>query len=245
MVKLYHSVKIKSMELGENQIEDSVKIFRELQKKFNSNLEISLVERVEKFSQVEIKARAFAIVCQALQKKHNISQSQQEIIKIFDEVFVDVVISVYLAGCSLDKPAQTLLRRVLELGVAIIYLWDMPHLFWAWKCHDKDLSFNTMIEHIDSNGYKSFVLSENSEGSGEKLFDIEECKKLYRDLSNTVHGKIFTFESILPDRFKHSSSDWNNHLVLVEKVQDLLLTLWKNRFSDTFSELKEKLPSIY
>lgn len=233
------------MDLGENQVEDSVKIFIELQKKLNSNLEFSLGEKVEKICQVEIKARAFAIVCQALQKKHNISQSQQEILKIFDEVFVDVVISVYLAGCSLDKPSQTLLRRVLELGVAIIYLWDMPHLFWAWKCHDKDLSFNTMIEHIDSNGYKSFVSSENSGVNVKNLFDIEEAKQLYRELSNTVHGKFSTFESILPDRFKHSSSDWNKHLVLVEKVQDLLLTLWKNRFSDTFFELRDKLPSIY
>ncbi|MFE1744740.1 hypothetical protein [Coleofasciculus sp. H7-2] len=232
------------MDLSEEQSPGATQIFIELQEKLRQNLKVSLLENIEKLSQVEIKARAFAILGQVIREKPYLSQSQKEITTIFDEVFADVVTSVYLAGCSLDKPAQTLLRRVLELGVAIIYLWDMPHQFWGWKCHDKDLNFNEMIDYLNSPSYKSFILNENYKKSTGFLFEVEECKKIYRILSNTIHGKISTFESVLPDRFNHNSVDWQKHLDLVMQVQNILLHLWENRFSDSFFELEKKLPSL-
>ncbi|MBD1927553.1 hypothetical protein H6F74_15060 [Trichocoleus sp. FACHB-90] len=232
------------MDLSEEQSLGVTQIFIELQEKLKQNLKVSLLENIEKLSQVEIKARAFAILGQVIREKTYLSQSQKEITTIFDEVFADVVTSVYLAGCSLDKPAQTLLRRVLELGVAIIYLWDMPHQFWAWKCHDKDLNFNEMIDYLNSASYTSFILGENYKKYTGFSLEVDECKKIYRTLSNTIHGKISTFESVLPDRFNHNSADWQKHLDLVTKVQNILLHLWENRFSDSFFELEKRLPSL-
>ncbi len=232
------------MNLKNKNIGDATKVFTDLNVKFNKNLKLSLVKDVEKISQAELKARAFAIIGQILRERPNLSQSQKELVDIFDELFADSIISLYLAGCSLDKPAQTLMRRVLELGIAVMYLWDMPHQFWAWKCHDKDLNFNEMIDCLNSSGYKSFVLTENPHFSGESLFDINEAKKIYRKLSNTIHGKISTFESVLPDRFSHNDSDWQEHIKLVTQVQDILLKLWKNRFNDIFIELEKRLPAI-
>lgn len=220
------------------------KVFLDLQDKFQSNLKLSLVENVENLSQAELKARAFAIVGQILREDPNLSPSHKEITAIFNELFTDSVISIYLAGCSLDKPAQTLLRRVLELGIAVIYLWDTPHQFWGWKCHDKDLNFNEMIEYLNSDSYKTFVSSENPNFSANSLFDIKEAKKIYRELSNTIHGKISTFESLVPERFSYSKSDWEEHLTLVEQVQNVLLELWRNRFNNIFTELEKKIPAI-
>ncbi len=232
------------MDLNHNIELDSTKVFRDLQDKFENNLRFSLLENLEKLSQVELKARAFAILGQILRESPNLSRSHKEITAIFDELFTDVVISIYLAGCSLDKPAQTLLRRVLELGIAVIYLWDMPHHFWGWKCHDKDLNFNEMVECLNSASYKTFVASENTNFSDNSLFDINEAKKIYRNLSNTIHGKISTFESLLPERFTYNKPDWEEHLELVIRVQNLLLQLWKHRFNDVFQELEKRMPSI-
>ena len=58
---------------------------------------------------------------------------------MFDEVFADVVSSIYLSACGLDKPAQMILRRALEVGAATVYVWDLPHVFSGWKEHDEDL----------------------------------------------------------------------------------------------------------
>ncbi len=45
--------------------------------------------------------------------------------KIYDEIFADGASSVYLATIAMDKPASIVLRRILELGVAAVYLWEV------------------------------------------------------------------------------------------------------------------------
>jgi hypothetical protein len=172
------------------------------------------------------------------------SQTQKAVSAIYDEVFADCVCSVYLAGQGLDKPAQLVLRRVLELGLAAIYLWDQPHLFWGWKDYDQDLSFTEITEHLSSQRYLRFVESENPGYRPSQLIDVTLARSQYRDLSNTVHGKVTTFESSLVDRFRHSESDWNAHLSRVEKIQDLLLDAAKNRFSVVRQHLPLAQPQI-
>lgn len=223
---------------------NSTKVFEELREKFSSNLKTSLTEKAEELHQVETKARAFAVLGQIISEDQNLSKSQKDITAIFDEIFADIVTSIYLAGCSLDKPAQLTLRRALELGIAAIYLWDNPAQFWGWKCHDKDLSFKEMIDYLNSDNYKSFIVLENLSSSNSYQFDVSQANKLYRILSNTIHGKITTFETVLPDCFNFNSNDWSAHLELVLKVENLLFGLWENRFEKAFLELEIRLPSL-
>jgi hypothetical protein len=232
------------MDINQYKELDSIQIFLKLQNNFQSNLNLSLLENTETLSKAEIKARAFAIIGQILLKYPNLSPSHKEITVIFNEIFTDLVISIYFAACSLDKPAQTLLRRVLELGIAVIYLWDTPYEFWGWKSRDKDLKFQEMIECLDSDSYKLFVSSENPNfDSINSLCDIKKANNIYRKLSNTIHGKISTFESLVPERFIYNKFDWEEHLNLVEEVENILLELLNNRFN-IFLELEKKLPAV-
>jgi hypothetical protein len=221
-----------------------MQILADLNNKFSENLARLMSENGSTLSDIDLKARAIAEIGEILSKKESLQISQSEIALIFHEVFSDLVLSVYFTGCALDKPAQTVLRRALELGIAIVYLWDLPHVFWGWKSHDYDLNFNDMLEHLSKEGYESFLASLNTNYHGENLFEYSEAKRLYRVLSNTIHGKITTHESNLPDRFSYNKQDLQNNLELIRRVQAILLQLFKKRFANCFAEVERRIPAI-
>lgn len=220
-----------------------MQILPELNTKFTTNLTNFLAEGEMACKEIDLKARAIAAIGQIALEEQALDPNRTEIAFIFNEVFSDIILSIYFTACALDKPAQSNLRRALELGVAIVYLWDLPHVFWSWKVHDSDLNFNDMLDHLSKDGYKSFLKSMNSQYTGDSLFDYNEARRLYRILSNTIHGKIFTHESNLPDRFSYNFEDWQLNLDLIGRVQVILLQLYKNRFSDYFAEMSRRIPS--
>ena len=224
-------------------IEKPNKILLELESKFRSNLEHSLCQNEECLDRLFIKARALSEIGFILKEKDGLRKDQIETIKIFDEIFADIITSIYFAGSALDKPAQMVLRRALEMGVAIVFLWDLPHILYAWKNHDNDLNFNDMLKHLTDNGYLSYISDHNCLNETSKIVNVEELQKIYRKLSNTIHGKISTFETNLNDRFEHNDSDWSDHLSLVEKVLDEIISVLLKRF-DVKSNLNEKIPAF-
>lgn len=152
--------------------------------------------------------------------------------KIYDEIFADGASSVYLATIAMDKPASIVLRRILELGVAAVYLWDMPHRAFAWNEHDGDLSFSEMISHLNSKGFTTYVSSEaGTTVSIVELIPTAEAQRLYGNLSDIVHGKITTFETTIPDRFSFNKNDWKEFVLMAEQVIFLLLSLYVARYS--------------
>jgi hypothetical protein len=236
----------RSLSMGDlyQKPEDATLIFGKLMSKFGANLGQSLKISIRELSATELKARACAQVGRILSESRGLTSTQKEITCIFNEIFGDLVCSLYFAGCALDRPVQMVLRRVLELGVGTVYLWDLPHAFWGWKRHDQDLNFKQMLEHLGSDAYRSYVSSANPRFCGSQLLDQTEARNLYRDLSNAIHGKLSTFESLLPDRFTHTAPDWRDHLALVDKVENLLLSLWKNRFDEVERNLASTMPQL-
>ncbi len=223
---------------------DVVSILTDLNKKFSKNLQTSLQHERERTQRIELKARAFVTIFNILIKEPNLNAAQKELTCIFDEIFADIICSVYFASCSLDRPAEMLLRKVLELGVGFFYMWDMPHWFWAWKDHDRDLNFTEMILHLGSDGYKTLVAKENPNFHGQGVIDCTVAKSLFSSLSDTVHGKIKTFESLVEQRFNFNLADWSDHLENVEDVEDLLLKAFRNRFPSIGEKLEKEQPSI-
>jgi hypothetical protein len=219
-------------------------IWWDLNKKFSKNLELALSTEVALTSRAEIQARAIPAVAGILGADPGLTIWQRDALCMFDEVFADLTCSIYLSACGLDKPAQTILRRALEVGIATVYVWDLPHAFWAWKEHDKDLNFNDMLEHLSSTGFTSHAKRQNPKYSGTELFNMALAKTLYRQLSNIVHGKMASFESVLPDKFQHSQPDWRGHLELVCAVEDILNQLWINRFLSVSERLESKFPQL-
>jgi hypothetical protein len=216
--------------------EEPTAVFHRLNEKFTGNLNAQLKPFPAELEQVELRVRGVSVIGRILYRKHALTATQKEACAIFDEVFADLITSVYLAACALDKPAQMVLRRAFELGVASIYLWEQPHIFWGWKHCDNDLSFNDMLEHLDSDCVRGFIVALNPAFIEEHLFDFSEARRLYRSLSNTVHGKIAMFESQIQDRFSANASDWKAHLDQIAQVQTLLYKLWFNTFPNLNNE---------
>ena len=153
--------------------------------------------------------------------------------QIYDEIFSDGVSAIYLASNAMNKPANIVLRRILELGVAALYLWDMPHIAHSWSIYDQDLSFSEMLNHINSKGYIAYLKSENSKFTDEELLPIARLQSIYGDLSDVVHGKITTFESSMPDRFKFVEKEWNDFIDLIDEVFNLLVKAFIARHNIT------------
>jgi hypothetical protein len=215
-----------------------------LNRKFCENLQLATTQEEALCSRTEIYARAIPAAAELLRKSLPPTDWHTDVLCLFDEVFADVICSIYLGASGLAKPAQMSLRRTVEVGVASVYLWDLPHLFWAWKTHDNDLNMNEMLNHLASPGYLSFVRSQNSSYRGDSLLDISLARSVYRELSNIVHGKISTFECTLSDRFEHRPDDWRSHLNRVFEVEGLLIHLWQNRCLCVAEGLPNVFPQI-
>lgn len=155
------------------------------------------------------------------------------------------VLFIFFA-CGIDIPAQMLLRRSLELGIGFIYLWDLPHVFYAWTDLNKDLIFQKMIEHLNSEEYKILInkINHSFDYKNTQMIDDTIAKELYRDLSNVIHGKMFTFESGIPQRFKFIQEDYDKGIALIKKIELLLLDLWNKRFQDIGYHLLKSYPKI-
>src|SRR5438067_1286937 len=186
---------------------DGLEVFRKLGEQFATNFNKALSIAPIEARRIELKGRCLSAVGIILKEKYSVNDTQKEIAGIYDEVFADCVCSIFLAGQGLDRPAQLVLRRVLELGVAAIYLWDLPHIYWGWKEYDCDLSFKEMCEHLSSPQYLRYVGAMNNVGEALPVFDVTAARSEYRALSNAVHGKVTTFETAIANRFQHSDTD--------------------------------------
>lgn len=224
--------------------EDPTAVFLRLNEKFAANFTTQMASPSADLSKIELFARGVSAIGVIQQGNPACTATQKEISTIFDEIFADLTTSVYLAACALDKPAQMVLRRALELGVAIAFLWEQPQTFWGWKQCDQDLVFTDMLEQLRSESVRSFFAALNPAILDNPLFDFSEARALYRALSNTVHGKIAQFESQLQNRFSASESDWRSHLSQVGRVEALLYQLWFNAFPDLRVKLQAAMPQL-
>lgn len=213
------------------RINDPAAIFDELNLKFTQNLNKSLSSEYDLFCQTEKLVRSFAQSGEQIRQLHAKTAAQLEISHIFSEIFADSVCSIYLSSIGLDRPAEAILRRAFEQGVAAVYLWDLPHAYYGWKDLDKDLSFSEMLTHLDSTPFRAYLKSMCPERTVENVLDVQSFQQIYRYLSNTIHGKFSTLESTLPSRYSHSPQDWKRHLELVIAVTTLLKSLWHARWS--------------
>ena len=86
--------------------------------------------------------------------------------------------------------------------------------------------------------------TQNPKYKGFEIIDSGRARSLYRSLSNIIHGKMTTFESVLPDRFEHNKADWRLHLERVCEVETLMLALWENRFQCVSERLVNDFPQL-
>ena len=197
-----------------------------------------------KLSDVEIRARVVGEFGSLLRANECTTPTHDHLTRLPEEMFADLVSAIYLAAIGLVKPAHTTLRRTLELGLALVYLWDMPHAFWAWKECDKDLSFSEMLEHLDGAGYRSFLANTAGVSASIALFDTQRLREVYRMTSNTTHGKISTHKVVLSDGFSHIPTEWSDCLDLLDSAITEVLRLWFKRYPKTAEQVRQLVPAF-
>lgn len=200
----------------------------------------AFVEEIPRLDEIEIKTRAVFYFGNILENDSSINGTQKEVIKIYNEIFTDFTVVSYLSCAGIDNGARIILRRILELGIATIYLWDLPQKYWNWcnyDDHGSDLNFKDMLEHLNNRGYIDFINSEN-ELELKELVNKEKLNKVYRELSNVIHGKSMTFESTDESSFEHQKDDLESLTAYTLFIQNSFITMWSKRFPNQFEELK-------
>ena len=222
------------------------KIHQGLHNKFANNLNQSVTGHIPELEEIEIKSRAAYYLGETLFQDTNITDTQREVTKIFHEIFTDLTVASYLSCCAIDNGARIILRRILELGIATVYLWDLPYKFWNWNNYDdhsNDLSFKDMLDYLNNRGYVDFVNKENG-STLTSLINKEPASKIYRGLSNVIHGKVVTFESLNEGSFGYKEEDLSQLIEYTKKIENILLSIWKARFPDHFEQLEKKFTPI-
>lgn len=221
-------------------------IHENLHKKFEDNITKALGDEIPQLDEIEIKARASFYFGQILFKENYITETQKEVTKIYNEIFTDLTVVSYLSCAGIDNAARVVLRRILELGIATVYLWDLPQKYWNWCNYDdygSDLNFNDMLDHLNNRGYIDFINSENGSELKE-LVKKDIINKIYRELSNVIHGKSITFESFNESSFEYNKNDLDIIAAYILKIENFLISLWKSRFPKQFEILKSNFTPL-
>jgi hypothetical protein len=121
-------------------------------------------------------------------------------------------------------------------------MWDLPHEYWGWKKFDTDLSFSNMVTHLNSIGYLAYLASNHGRIDNEEICDRVVFQRLYRELSNTVHGKTEGLPPHSPDRFVADKNGITEHLQLTKEVQDTLINFFYGRFHRLEAEIMKLFP---
>jgi hypothetical protein len=219
-------------------------VLSKLHEKFTSNIAQALPSCANELERIDIKARALAECGSELSKGRGLTESQLQVSSAAEEVFADIVTSAYLASIGLDKPAQLVLRRAFELGLVVVYLWDLPHMFWGWKECDQDLSFSEMLEYFTGLNYRTFLNKTVGSRMDDSIIDAAAARRLYRTASNTVHGKISTHSTRSFDGYVYNADRWKTHLILIDEVATLLLDLWFKRFPNLSAVVRSAVPAF-
>jgi hypothetical protein len=214
-----------------------------LHSKFAANLEVLDREVLALLESIDLNSRAIDAASAELQQRHSKGDRHEfECAQLIEEIFADLCQAMYLLAIGLIVPARMLSRRAFELGLAIVYMWDLPHQYWAWAKHDEDLSFSKIVDHLCSPGYITFISSIQNKTPPEWPCASGLLQDLYRTLSNTVHGKADGLPPLSPERYSPKIENIGEHLKLIVEIQITVLALWCARFDYLKDRISKEYP---
>ena len=100
-----------------------------------------------------------------------------------------------------------------------------------------------MLDYLNNRGYIDFVNKETVSDL-HSLIDKESAGKIYRELSNVIHGKSITFESLDEGSFSYQKEDLLNLIEHTITIENILMSIWKARFPNHFDQLEQKFTTI-
>ncbi|MBM2886822.1 hypothetical protein JFK97_20785 [Chromobacterium phragmitis] len=164
--------------------------------------------------------------------------------ELLEEVFTDFSLAMYLCTIGLIVPARMSVRRGFELALATVYMWDLPHEYWGWRNRDQDLSFSAMVTHLNSVGYLEYLAQLHKVRSVAPICDQAKFQGIYRELSNTVHGKISELPALSPARFVVDKNGVEKHLKATAEAQLIIIQLFFGRFQELQPKIEAAFPQI-
>ena len=195
------------------------------------------------FDKIDLNSRVIDGIRTILLKEYSVTELQQNICTdLLDEIFTDFSTAMYLLAVGLIVPARMSVRRAFELGVALVYMWDLPHEYWGWRECDSDLSFSNMITHLNSKGYLTYLAKSSKCPQIDPICDQAQFQSFYRKLSNTVHGKVDGLPPLSPERFAAEKNGINGQLELTSEVQNAIINLFLSRFPRLKEEIEKLFP---
>ena len=105
------------------------------------------------------------------------------------ELFKDINISLVLSVSSNYGAACVLARGCIEKSIYILYFLDHPMSAFEWSINDIDLSFSSICEHLSTPNYFEIATGKRPPKSVSPTKIISDLRKIYRQYSESVHGK--------------------------------------------------------
>jgi hypothetical protein len=223
--------------------EPIVVLLTTLHSKFATNLNVLDRDVIALLEIIDLNSRAIDGVAGELQRIHSGDDKHKlQCARLIEEIFADLCQAMYLLAIGLVVPARMLARRAFELGLAIIYMWDLPHEYWGWVKHDQDLNFSKMVDHLCSPGYRTLISSIQNQTPPDWPCNSTAFQALYRTLINTVHGKSEGLPPLSPERYSPNVKNVGEHLKLLAEIQRNILNVWCARFDGIREHLSKEFP---
>lgn len=223
--------------------EPIVALLTTLHSKFAANLDVLDRDVIALLEIIDLNSRAIDGVAGELQRIHSGDDGHKlQCAHLMEEIFADLCQAMYLLAIGLVVPARMLARRAFELGLAIVYMWDLPHEYWGWARHDEDLSFSKMVDHLCSPRYLTLISNIQNKTPADWPCTSPTLQSLYRTLSNTVHGKVEGLPPLSPERYSPNMKNLGEHLKLLAEIQKTILNVWCARFGGIKDYLSKEFP---
>ncbi|SDF37735.1 hypothetical protein [Phytopseudomonas seleniipraecipitans] len=220
-------------------------ILLSLHEKFGQNINSLEGDPWEVIEKIDMNSRIISEIRTILSDEHCDTEGQSKICsELLEEVFSDFSLAMYLCSIGLIVQARMSVRRAFEIGLATVYMWDLPHEYWGWRSGDQDLSFSAMVTHLNSCGYSEYIKHIRGGDFACTICDQSKFQKIYRELSNTVHGKISELPPLSPERFLPNRNGVIDHLTLTASAQRAVIELLLGRFSGLREKIEDAFPAI-
>ncbi|MGR9506343.1 hypothetical protein [Rhizobium leguminosarum] len=105
------------------------------------------------------------------------------------ELFKDINISLILSVSGNYGAACVLARGCIEKCIYILYFLDHPMTAFEWSINDTDISFSTISEQMSTQNYFELATGKPASKSILPTKLISDLRKIYRQYSESVHGK--------------------------------------------------------
>ena len=216
-----------------------------LHKNFGTNIATLPSDADPVLDDIDLNSRIISEIRALLSSNFCVSDAHKRICAdILDEVFSDFSLAMYLCSIGLIVPARMSIRRAFELSLAAVYMWDLPHEYWGWREKDQDLSFSAMVSHLNSPGYIAYLAQQRPSTTASVICDQTNFQDIYRQLSNTVHGKVSGLPALSPERFASDKNGLEIQFRLMQKAQKLIIALLLGRFDGLEELLAKNFPQF-